>query len=166
VTGNYPRAEALYREALAVYGTVEGPRHLHTATAHHLLGQFYLAAGRHAVAEQHVCKARSIQDSALPADHADRASNALLLGQLLAARGDLASAEAEFQFALRLRTAAFPSQSEPVAEAQGFLGETWLKLGRTEEAHALLTASHEAYLALHGEQDRQTRQAAARLASL
>jgi tetratricopeptide (TPR) repeat protein len=73
--GRFPRAEALFQEALAIRERVYGPAHAETAASLTDLGELYRLQGLYTQSEALHQRAREIREQVFGADHSKTAES-------------------------------------------------------------------------------------------
>ena len=117
---------------VAGYGWVNRARALH-------------AKGQEGDAAEAARKAEQIFLAALPAEHPDLARTESILGQILAAQGNLREGERRLRHALAIRRDKLAAGSPHTADVEVALGRLLARTGRTAEAESLLTSGFRTY---------------------
>lgn len=156
--GDAAEAEKLVREALNIHRQWGSTDYTRIGFLQTMLGTVLLTQSRFPEAEQQLRSAYDVVVANLPADHQYVASAEHYLGEALAARGQLADAEALFTAAKNRwkRTGAPAWRSARSASA---LGEVLHREGRDREAEEQLVSSYQV-LATSPGVDRETRETA------
>jgi len=138
---DYRETEALIREALDEFRDLFGERHELVAFSRTVLTYTLIAVGRYDEAERHFALARDSYLSLLPADHFAHGVNMGALGRLLLERGRPSEATPVLTKALGLCTRTNGCPPTNIATLNQWLGESFQKVGRWDEAlNALTTA--------------------------
>ncbi|HEX4826470.1 MAG TPA: serine/threonine-protein kinase [Candidatus Polarisedimenticolaceae bacterium] len=142
--GKLDDAEALIREALALYGSSKPNWLPYVASAHDSLGTLYLIRGDLERAEAEQREALRLRNAYQPTD-INHIRGVYMLGLVLVRRGRTAEAAPLLEEALESRTILFGDSSADVAPVQDALGEMYLADGKLERAEEALTKSLAAF---------------------
>ncbi|MCA8951985.1 MAG: tetratricopeptide repeat-containing protein [Planctomycetes bacterium] len=161
--GEFDRAEALLRSALAIHRECEW----HGSVGQDLNNLGLLLVGRERFAEARTAldEALAIRSERLGPEHETVAQTSYALGMLAARQGDLETAADRFRQAAAIQERARPGFWH-AADTRSRLGEILLELGRIDEARPLLEASAAALRTALGPDHEHTLEAEARLATL
>jgi tetratricopeptide (TPR) repeat protein/CHAT domain-containing protein len=132
--GQYAKAVAKAREALAIRRQALPPLHPALATSLNNLGVLLKERGRYDEARKHLEEALAICRKALPKDHPDLASSLNNLGILLHAMGRHDEARKHLEEALALRRKVLPKDHPDLANSLHNLGALLQDMGRRDEA--------------------------------
>jgi tetratricopeptide (TPR) repeat protein len=135
--GQYPRAEALYREALEIDKAALPKGHPGIALSLNNLAGLLQTIGRYAEAEPLFREALEISQAALPKGHPDIASCLNKLGGLLQTTGRYAEAEPLLREALEIRKTALPKGHPDIGASLNDLAELLRTTGHYAEAEPL-----------------------------
>jgi serine/threonine protein kinase/tetratricopeptide (TPR) repeat protein len=135
--GDYPRAEALAREALALRRQVFGGEHPKVAESLNDLGLILYRDSQLNAAETVLREALAQRTKLLGAEHRDVATSLGNLGVVLWERGQLAAAETLFRQSLALRRKLLGNTHEEVAESLDNLGLILSVQDKLSEAEAM-----------------------------
>ncbi len=101
--GQYPQAEPLFQQALAIYEKTRGPDHLEAANELNNLAYLYQNQGRYGEAEPLFQRALAIKEKTLDPEHPSTAITLDNLAQVYQHQGRYGEAEPLFQRALAIR---------------------------------------------------------------
>lgn len=134
--GRHQEAESALREALAIYESIYGEApHPRVAAAHNNLGSALQRAGRYAVAELHLARARQLAAELFGVDDPRYAIATANLGDLQRRLGNYTFAEALLVEGLNLRRSIFGSDHQAVGAGLALLAA--LRLDQDRPAQAL-----------------------------
>ena len=161
--GRLGDAQSTLDESLRLKRTVREDFHPTVAITVQLLAELSLQRGNIEQAAQFADEALAVQEKALPPDHIDIGETLSVKGRAMLAMDEAASALASLERSLAIRSSKLPANDWKLAEARSVLGDCLRRLGRTDEAMPLLIDGHRALRELLGDDDEETRAAAARL---
>ena len=161
--GDYAAAESFLQDALILCRKLHGPAHPAVAMVLSNLGDTLSRNGRQAEGEQMVREAVSLQKAAAGSDHVYVGYFLSTLGAVLLSKNEPAEAEAALRESLAILGSRFPPQHWALLRAESLLGESLALSGRAGDAEALLKKSYASLRDVRGADDRQTREALARL---
>jgi CHAT domain-containing protein len=161
--GNYPRAEQLYRESLALREKTTGPDSLAAAESIGGLARVALLANDNAASEVRHRQSLAIRERVLGPDHPQVANDVSNLGLLSYRRRDYKSAINLHERALRIREQAFGSSSLAVALTLNNLGLVYWRQGDYPRAEEFFGRSLALSEQLYGPDSLQTTNALANL---
>jgi serine/threonine-protein kinase len=138
----------------------------HFSTVHALVFIAYGKARRGEPDAEAIVRRAIANQSRLPVDHYERAVSLGFLGFVLMQKGQLLEAKQALERALEIRRATFKDPNWRIAETEGWLGETLVKLGDRGSGSALLEKSHGTFTILYGPKNPRTTEARERLASV
>jgi serine/threonine protein kinase len=137
----YDRADALFRETLALRERVLGPDHPDLAWTRYNYAFMLFEQGRLVEAEQTARALIAYRGRTLPDSHPTVAATLQLLGRVRLAQGDAAAACPLLTESLALRRASLPADHWLLAMGESVLGECLGRSGRAAEAEPLLVRS-------------------------
>jgi serine/threonine protein kinase len=164
--GQYPEAEKLLQDGLAIYRQLLGEEHPSVAYAWVHLGQLRYLEGKYADAEEEATRAAKIYEAKLPKGHGAITSAYTLLGLILNKTGRSAEAERILRDALQTRIRVLPKGHYLIAITRGALGECLTTEKKYAEAEPQLSESYAALKNVQGDQSPLTQESARRLATL
>jgi tetratricopeptide (TPR) repeat protein len=135
-TGNYTKAEQLYKRALEIYRLSEQHQSHYAACTHNLAG-LYFAKGLYRKAEKNYQKALDIRERLLGAKHPDVAQSLNNLAAVHYARGKYTAAAPLWQQALDIYRAALGEQHVYYAAVLGNLAGLYYVAGNYDAAEPL-----------------------------
>ncbi len=134
--GAHEPAEALYREAIAIFRDVLGPEHYHVAVCANNLGLLLVDTGRYEEAEVLYLEALAIRRKVFGDRHPAVVIGRTNLGLLFVATGRYQEAEPHFREALDLARL-LPGDRNALANALNNLADLLARVGRFDEAEPL-----------------------------
>ncbi|MEZ4449932.1 MAG: serine/threonine-protein kinase [Nannocystaceae bacterium] len=137
VQGDVAMARQLLEESLSLLQELHGPEHLMVAQCHLSWVMLALTEGEYREAEAHAEEAVEITISTLPDGHPDRATAQEALGTARYFLGDYSGAIAAYSSARDERVRSRDADPIAMAEVLSNLGETYLTIGRIEEASTI-----------------------------
>ena len=140
-SGNYPRAEQLYRESLAIREKASGPDSLATAESIGGLARVALLSNDNAASEERHRQSLAIRERVLGPDHPQVANDVFNLGLLSYRRRDYKSAIDLSQRALRIREKAFGRSHPAIAFSLNNLGLVYWRQGNYPRAEEFFERS-------------------------
>jgi CHAT domain-containing protein/Tfp pilus assembly protein PilF len=140
-SGNYPRAEQLYRESLAIREKALGPDSLATAESIGGLARVALLANDNAASEERHRQSLAIRERVLGPDHPQVANDVSNLGLLSYRRRDYKSAIDLHERALRIREKALGPSHPTVAFSLNNLGLVYWRQGNYPRAEEFFERS-------------------------
>jgi len=164
--GQYPEAERMLQDGLAMYRQLLGEQHPSVAYAWVHLGHLHYLEGNYSDAETEIRKSISIYEATLPKGHGALSSPYTILGLILNKTGRSAEAEPMLRQALELRTKLLPKGHYLLATTQGALGECLTTEKRFADAEPLLLESYTTLKGVQGDRSPPTLEAARRLVTL
>jgi serine/threonine-protein kinase len=132
--GDYPRALAVLREAVAVHESVYGKRHVNTADALDVLAGVHVAAGDAPAADSISALALELRRAQLAPPHRQLALSIGQHGRALAMRGDLAAAESLLREAVAMEEALEGTRTLAYVARDFELADVLHAIGKYEEA--------------------------------
>ncbi|MCA9682604.1 MAG: tetratricopeptide repeat protein, partial [Myxococcales bacterium] len=149
--GQHDKAEALARQALAIFESQLGPEHPYTAASHNNIGNSLLEQGRKLAwsrpelarpyfrqAEEHYQKAVRIREANLGTEHPSVALNLHNLGEAQRLLGEYKAAKDTFARSLEIKRENLGPDHPSVTMTMTGLGRVQLELGEREAALELL----------------------------
>jgi tetratricopeptide (TPR) repeat protein len=137
MTGDYERAEHLYRRALEISEKTFGPEYFKIAVILNSLAMLLVTEGHYREAEPLLHRALSIQERVFGRDHVDVAFTLNNLATLFEAEEKYADAEPLFRKVLSIRERVLGPNSPDVATALNNVGELLVREGKCDEAEPL-----------------------------
>ena len=135
--GDYPKADAMIREALALRKSVFGEKHPRVADSLHDLGALLRDQGKPADAETLFRQALAMRRELLGIEHPEVANSLDAIGVALSDQGKLPEAEDFHRQSLALRKKLFGEEHVDVAGSLHNLGTVFLMEGKYPEAEAI-----------------------------
>jgi CHAT domain-containing protein/tetratricopeptide (TPR) repeat protein len=136
-TGEYAKAEPLYKEALEIRQKVLGREHPDTAQSLNNLALLYQAMGDYAKAEPLLTEALEIRQKVLGREHPDTAQCLNNLAALYWVMGDYAKAESLFKEALEIRQKVLGPEHRDTAQSLNNLAVLYQAMGDYARAEPL-----------------------------
>jgi len=133
----YQEAEPLYRHALVIKESVQGPEHPDTASTVHNLAILYWNRGRYEQAEPLFKRALVIKENALGPEHLDTARSLHNLAILYKDQGKYEQAEPLFKRALTIREYGLGLEHPDIASTLHNLANLYRDLGKYGQAGPL-----------------------------
>ncbi len=165
--GDHVGAEQLFRDVLLVYRRdLSETEPLRVATCLNNLADCLRRRAQFVEAETDCREGLEIRRKTLPGDHVEVAGSLLVLGRIMAQKGDLPAAQEALKRCLEIRQAKYPKGHPKTAVAQSALGECLTRLGQFAEAEPLLVSSYETLEAARGRQFPETADALRRIIDL
>ena len=164
--GDFAAAETLSRQSLAIGRTSLGDKHPDVAIKLNNLSRPLLQLGKFDEAADALREAIQIAIATFGDQHPSVATYKVNLARVQLARKDAASAEALLRQALQIRRRAFPEGDWRIAVVKSLLGEALTSLGRRDEAERLLLEAKDVLKDGPGQEGREARSNAERLAAL
>ncbi|MCB1033553.1 MAG: tetratricopeptide repeat protein, partial [Acidobacteria bacterium] len=149
--GDAERAEATYREALAIRASQLGPDHLDTLETLNNLGEVLVARHQLDEAEELFRRALEGRRRQLPSTHPAVVLTLNNVGVVQLEKGNLPAAEATFREVLEARRRLYGESHPHVALAYNNLGQVLSLEGKHEESGKLLEKALALSLELYGE---------------
>jgi CHAT domain-containing protein/tetratricopeptide (TPR) repeat protein len=165
-TGEYAKAEPLYKEALEIRQKVLGREHPDTALSLNNLALLYQAMGDYAKAEPLLTGALEMRQKVLGREHPDTAQSLNNLALLYQAMGDYAKAEPLLTEALEIRQKVLGREHPDTAQCLNNLAALYWVMGDYAKAESLFKEALEIRQKVLGPEHRDTAQSLNNLAVL
>ncbi|MCB0258175.1 MAG: tetratricopeptide repeat protein, partial [Calditrichaeota bacterium] len=162
----YPKAEPLFRRALALNETLLGTEDLYVAANLNNLAELLTDQGKYGEAEPLYRRALEISEAQLGAEHPDVATSLNNLGALLHDQGKYGEAESLYRRALEIREAQLGDEHLDVAQSINNLAELQADQGKYREAEPLFRQALQIYEAQLGDDNPNVATSLNNLASL
>jgi tetratricopeptide (TPR) repeat protein len=156
----YKEAEAMYEEALAMWRRALPEDHPDIATSLNCLAMLYKEQGRHEEAEAMYVEALAMQRRALPEGHPSIATSLNNLAGLYDGQRRYKEAEAMYVEALAMKRRALPEGHPAIALSLWNLAFLYETMKQYEKALPMVEEARAIWLAAHGPEHEDTREAA------
>jgi tetratricopeptide (TPR) repeat protein len=136
-TGDYAKAEPLYRRVLETREKTTGPQNPSTARSLNDLAAVYKAMGDYAKAEPFLQRALAIREKALGPEHPDTAYSLNALADIYLQRGEYGKAEPLYERALRISEKTLGREHASTGTSLNNLAWLYYKIGSYAKAEPL-----------------------------